>query len=160
MKSLRNKLMMCALLIVSLAGAANAAQQIVFEAPLENGRREVSANFAVNRELGRAWIEVQVETPYQGEEPSVGEVTSRAVEGLYYDPARKQVLYRTATENVVCAEDAKFLWSTYLKSTGQCLLTPVTELRKTDDGFKIRERTVAKVVFETQSSADSQHASK
>ena len=90
MKSLRNKLMMCALLVVSLAGAADAAQRIVFEAPLESASQQVSANFAVNRELGRAWIEVQVETPYQGEEPSVGEVISKAVEGLYYDPARKQ----------------------------------------------------------------------
>ena len=48
MKSLRNKLMMCALLVVPLAGTANAAQQIVFEAPLENRGQEVSANFAVN----------------------------------------------------------------------------------------------------------------
>src|SRR5262249_35735986 len=148
-----NKLMMCALLIVSLAGVANAAQLIVFEAPLENGRREVSANFAVNRELGRAWIEVQVETPYQGEEPSVGEVTSRAVEGLYYGQARKQVLYRNWTETVVCAEDATFLWRTYLKNTGQCLLTPRSEQRQVDDGFNIRNQTVAKVVFEAAEGA-------
>jgi len=148
-----NKLMMCALLVVSLAGTANAAQQIVFEAPLENRGQEVSANFAVNRELGRAWIEVQVETPYQGEEPSVGEVISKAVEGLYYDPARKQVLYRNGTETVVCAEDATFLWRTYLKNTGQCLLTPRSEQRQVDDGFNIRNQTVAKVVFEAAEGA-------
>jgi len=133
MKPLRNKLMMCALLVVFLAGAADAAQRIVFEAPLENASQQVSANFAVNRELGRAWIDVQVESPYQGEEPQVGEVISRAVEGLYYDPARKQVLYRTGTENVVCAEDGKFLWTTYLKNTGQCLLTPRSEKRWIDE---------------------------
>ena len=153
MKSLRNKLMMCALLVVPLAGTANAAQQIVFEAPLENRGQEVSANFAVNRELGRAWIEVQVETPYQGEEPSVGEVISKAVEGLYYDPARKQVVYRNGTETVVCAEDATFLWRTYLKNTGQCLLTPRSEQRQVDDGFNIRNQTVAKVVFEAAEGA-------
>ena len=148
-----NKLMMCALLVVPLAGTANAAQQIVFEAPLENRGQEVSANFAVNRELGRAWIEVQVETPYQGEEPSVGEVISKAVEGLHYDPARKQVVYRNGTETVVCAEDATFLWRTYLKNTGQCLLTPRSEQRQVDDGFNIRNQTVAKVVFEAAEGA-------
>jgi hypothetical protein len=79
-------------------------------------------------------------------------VISKTVEGLSYDPARKQVLYRTATESVVCAEDARFLWSTYLKATGQCLLTPFYEQRKVDDGFRIREQSVAKVVLEAQPS--------
>jgi hypothetical protein len=154
MKSLRNKLMMCALIVVSFAGAANAAQRIVFEAPLENGSHQVSATFAVNRELGRAWVDVQVESPYQGEEPQVGEVISRAVEGLYYDPARKQVLYRTGTENVVCAEDGKILWTTYLKNTGQCVLTARSEKRQIDDGFNIRNRTVATVAFEAKGASE------
>src|SRR5215472_17289307 len=158
MKSLRNKLMMCALLVASLAGAADAAQRIVFEAPLESASQQVSANFAVNRELGRAWVDLQVDSPYQGEEPQVGEVYPRAVEGLYYDPARKQVLYRNGTENVVCAEDGKFLWTTYLKNTGQCLLTPRSEKHRIDDGFNIRERTVATVAFEAKGGASQDDA--
>jgi hypothetical protein len=152
MRSFRNKLAICALGVVSLAGVADAAQLIVFEAPLDNWRQEVSADFAVNRELGRAWIDVQVESTGPGEEVPNREVISKAVDGLYYDPARKQVLYRTATANIVCAEDARFLWRTYLKATGQCLLTPLSEKRKVDDGFNIRERTVAKVVLETRPS--------
>lgn len=158
MKSLRNKLTMCALVVASFGGVADAAQVIVFEAPLDNWNQEVSADFAANRELGRAWIDVQVESTAFGEEPVPREVISKAVEGLYYDKARKQVVYRTATETVVCAEDATFVWRTYLKSTGQCLLTPRAEQHKVDDGFKIRERTVTKVVFEAQTSSASQHA--
>lgn len=159
MKSLRYELTMCALIAVSFVGVADAAQVTVFEAPLDNSHQQVSADFAVNRELGRAWIDVQVEsTNPLGEERLGREVTSKAVEGLYYDSARKQVLYRTATETVVCAEDATLLWSNYLKNTGLCLLSSHTEQRKMDDGFKIRERTVAKVVFEAQTSSASQHA--
>jgi hypothetical protein len=159
MKSLGKMLTMSALVAVSFVKVANAAQLIVFEAPLDNWKKVVSADFVANRELGRAWIDVQVEWSNSiGEEPAEREVTSKAVEGLYYDSARKQVLYRTATETVVCAEDATFLWSTYLKSTGQCLLTPRTEQHKVDDGFKIREQTVAKVVFEAQTSSASQPA--
>jgi len=68
------------------------------------------------------------------------------------------VLYRTGAETVVCAEDATFLWRTYLKRTGHCLLSPRTEQRKIDDGFGIREQSVAKVIFEAQTSLASQHA--
>ena len=152
MKSFRNKLRICALVLASFGAVADAEEVIVFEAPLQNWRNEVSADFAVNRELGRAWIDVQVESTNQGEEPPSREVISKRVEGLSYDPARKQVLYQTATGSIVCAEDAKFLWRTYLKTTGQCRLSPLYEQRKVDDGFTIGERTVAKVVFEAQAS--------
>ena len=158
MNSLRYKLTMCALVVVSSVGAADAAQVIVFEAPVEISNQTISAGFAVNRELGRAWIDVQVEWPPAGEVAPYFQVISKKVEGLYYDSARKQVLYRTATGPIVCAQDATILWSTYLKSTGQCQLTPISEQRKVDDGFEIREQTVAKVVFGTQPGTVSEHA--
>src|SRR5258708_32210029 len=133
MKSFKNRVTIGALVIGSFVGAANAGQLIVFEQPLNNWNEEVSADFAANRELSRAWVEVKVTTVALGEEPPTQEVIQKAVEGLYYDSARKQVLYRTGTETIVCAEDATFFWRTYLKSTGQCLLTPSTEQRKMDD---------------------------
>jgi hypothetical protein len=147
-KLLRNKLAICGLAIASSAGAAQAAQITIFERTLENWDQGISAAFAVNRELGRAWIDVQVDPINIGEEPPVPVVIPQRIEGLYYDPARKQVVYRTATGTVVCAEDAKFLWSTYLKTTGQCSLTSVSEQRKVDDGFNVGERKVGKVVLE------------
>ena len=151
MKSFRNNLVTCAL-VLSSGGVANAKQLIVFEAPLDGWQREVSADFAVNRDLARAWIDVQVESTSPGDELPNVQVISKTVEGLSYDQARKQVLYRTATESIVCAEDAKFLWRTYLKATGRCQLTPSREQRKVDDGFRIREQTMAKVAFEAKPS--------
>lgn len=153
MKSLRNKLTMCALIVGSFVGDADAAQFTIVEVPVDSLKQAVSADFAANRELGRAWIDVQVESANPvGEEPSTPQVISKMVDGLYYDSARKQVLYRTATETVVCAEDATFLWSTFLRSTGRCRLTPTFEQRKIDDGFRIREQKMAKVVFDAQPS--------
>jgi len=151
MKSFRSNLAICAL-VLSSGGVANAKQVIVFEAPLDRWQKEVSADFAVNRELGRAWVDVQLESTEPGDEMPSVQVISRKVEGLTYDPARKQVLYGTGTEITVCAEDAKFLWRTYLKATGQCQLTPLYEQRNVDDGFRIREQTMAKVAFESKSS--------
>ncbi len=147
------------LLLSSFVGRASAAQLTVFETPLDNWRREVSAKFAVNRDLGRAWIDVAVTTAAAGDEAPTSEVTSTLIEGLYYDPALKQVLYRTATENIVCAEDSRLLWTTYLKNTGRCLLTPLVEKRKLDDGFNNREQTVSKVVFEAQGERSAEGAS-
>ena len=138
--------------------AAPTAQLIVFEQPVHNWGEEVSAVFAANRELGRAWVDVGVSSAVLGEEAPTVEVFPKAVEGLYYDPARKQVLYRAGAETIVCAEDATFLWRTYLKSTGQCVLSPRIEQRKVDDGFEIREQSVAKVIFEPLTSPASQHA--
>jgi len=141
---------------VSLVGVADAAQIVVFEEPINDWNQSVSAEFAVNRKLGRAWIDVKVTTERYTEEPPTAEVTMKMVEGLYYDSARKQVLYRTASEPIVCAEDATFLWMTYLKSTGQCLLKPRTEQRNVDDGFNLREQTLAQVFLEVQHAAASE----
>jgi hypothetical protein len=148
MKSFKNLVTVGAMVIGSFVGVANASQAIVFDQPLNNWDEEVSAGFGVNRELGRAWIEVGLRGRNLGEEATPETVVPKAVEGLYYDAARKQVLYRSGAETVVCAEDATFLLSTSLKSTGQCLLSPRTEQRKIDDGFNIREQSVAKVTFE------------
>ena len=98
MKLFTTKFIMCALVVGPLVGVADAAQVIVFEAPLDDWNQKVSADFAANRELGRAWIE------------------------------------------------------------GECLVVPRIEQRKMDDGFNIRERTVAKVIFEAQTSSASQPA--
>jgi len=159
MKSFKNVVAIGAAVMFSFSGVANAAQLIVFEQPLARWNEQVSAEFGVNRELGRAWVDVGLTTADLGEGPPETVVIPRAVEGLYYDSARKQVLYRAGSEVTVCAEDAKFLFSTYLKSTGQCLLTPRNEKRNVDDGFNIREQTVAKVLFEASTSSHASGAS-
>jgi len=137
---------------------AEPAQIIVFEPDLELRGEEISANFSVNRELGRAWIDVQIESMTPIDDEPLRRVISRPIDGLSYDSARKQVLYRVGGETIVCAEDATILWRTYLKSTGQCPLRTVSERRKVDDGFSIRDRIMAKVVFEAQPTMASEHA--
>ena len=149
MKSLRSKLVGALVGVAGFIGMANAEQVIVYEA-VGGSSQLVSASFAVNRELGRAWVDVQVQSGGSSGELAFDPPIEKQVDGLYYDSARKQVLYRTATGPIVCAEDATALWATYLKSTGNCRLIPITEQRKIDDGFDVREQTVARVVFDVQ----------
>ena len=136
-------------LVVGFVGVAHADQVIVYEAPLSSDQ-QVAANFAVNRKLGRAWVDVEVRSSMSGSEPLFELQIERQVDGLYYDSAQKQVLYRTAAGPIVCAEDATALGATYLKSTGNCSLIPSTEQRSVDDGFAVYERTVAKVILDAQ----------
>lgn len=145
-------------LVLGFVGVANAEQVIVYEAPLDGSNQQISADFAVNRKLGRAWVDVEVQGGVTGSEALFVPPMEKQVDGLYYDSARKQVLYRTAAGPIVCAEDATTLGETHLKSTGNCRLIPSTERRPVDDGFDVREQTVAKVVFDAQSSTAPQHA--
>jgi hypothetical protein len=150
----RNTLTIAALLVGSFVRVSNASQITVFERTVDSWREEISADFGVNRELGRAWVDVAIKpTNFLGEGVPESDVIMRPIDGLYYDSMRKQVLYRTGTESIVCAEDATLLWSTHLKSTGNCRLTASTEQRKIDDGFNVHEQTVAKVVFDAQASS-------
>jgi len=158
-KSFRYRLAMGVFVLGSFVGVANAEQVIVYEGPLDSSKQEITADFAVNRELGRAWIDVQIQsTDFVGAGVPDRAVIRKLVDGLYYDSARKQVLYKNATGLIVCAEDDTFLWMTSLKSTGKCRLTSSIEERKVDDGFNVHQQTVAEVVFDVQSPAPQQAA--
>lgn len=135
---------------VSAAGAPKKTAAVVskkiFERPLDN--EDLSAHFDVDREVGRAWIDVVLtSSDYPTREP---EVVREALDGLYYDPARKQVIYRNGGKGIVCAEDSSSIGETLLKNTGRCQLRLSSETRKVDDGFRVQEERVGTVVFEAR----------
>ncbi len=134
------------LFLAAAFAAPSMAATIVFEKPLKS-EDLTAAHFDVNRQLGRAWIDVEL-TPTTIAEAPESEVIPRGLDGLYYDQARKQVIYRNGSRQVVCAEDWNFLGSTSLKDTGQCQLSLSSETRKVDDGFSGREETVGRVLFD------------
>src|SRR5262249_57468322 len=142
MKSLRSKLVGALVGVAGGIGVANAEEVIVYEA-VGGSSQLVSASFAVKRELGRAWVDVQVQSSASSGEPVLYPPIEKHVDGLYYDSARKQVLYRTASEPIVCAEDATALWSSYLKSTGNCRLIPITEHREIAHVFNVTDPTLS-----------------
>jgi hypothetical protein len=125
-------------------------QKTVFEQSIPNQTVE-AAHFAVDRDLGRAWIDVELLSTEidRGPEwsPPAMDVIHRRLDGLHYDRARKQVIYGNGPSAVVCAEDVSSPGSA-LKTTGQCELKVSSETRRVDDGFTQQEETVSKVVFE------------
>jgi len=125
---------------------AAVVSRTVFEKTLDS--ENLAAHFDVDRALGRAWIDVVLTDDYA--EIGAPEVVRRPLDGLYYDPAKKQVIYRNGAKGIVCAEDSTFLGMTSLKDSGQCQLRLSSERRKVDNGFKVEEETVGKVVFEAR----------
>ena len=136
-------------LLPAVAAAASnpaAVSKTVFEQRL-NDEEVDAAHFDVNRNLGRAWIDVDIRADYTTDEQP--EVVQRSLRGLYYDSARKEVIYRSGAKDIVCADDdTNFLGMTSLKETGQCDLQLSSEKRSVDDGFEVRDETVGKVVFQ------------
>ncbi len=134
--------------VSAAAQKPDAVSKTVFEQPLNDEDLD-AAHFDVNRDLGRAWIDVELRPDYTTDEQP--EVVQRGLHGLYYDSARKAVIYRNGAKDIVCAEDDKnFLGMTSLKETGQCDLQLSSEKRPIDDGFNVHNETVGKVVFEAQ----------
>ncbi len=138
-------------LLPAMAGAlapetAAVVSRTVFEKTLDS--ENLAAHFDVDRALGRAWIDVVLTDDYA--EIGAPDVVRRPLDGLYYDPAKKQVIYRNGAKGIVCAEDSTFLGMTSLKDSGQCQLRLSSERRKVDNGFKVEEETVGKVVFEAR----------
>ncbi len=138
-----------ALAVVALAAppviaAPAQVHETVFERPIYN--RDLTASFEVDRQHGQGWIEVKL-TPHTYFEftDSIPEVVRRNLDGLYYDAARRELIYRSGTRSVVCAEDSHFLGTPTLKETGQCKLRVSTEERAVDNGLK---QTVSTVLFE------------
>ncbi len=109
-----------ALCLPAAQAAKGPISKTIFERELQD--EELSAHFDVNRDLGRAWIDVQLTRYSEGDEAPYPTVFNEEVDGLSYDQASKQVIYRNGKTRVVCAEDSSFLWTTSLKETGQCRL--------------------------------------
>lgn len=143
MSSIRNAAISFLFLMSAHAQLARAQSTLLVEAPMDNAT-EINTKFEVNRELGRAWIQIDF-LDLANEGPMLSKTIRKAVEGLSYDPSSKSVVHRIGDKTIVCAEDAHFLWMKYLKPTGNCSIRVVTEERVVDDGFHTSKERVATV---------------
>ncbi len=154
MKTIKNKLG-AAIVFLGLAGGLPAAaadgsagtdrdvEKKVYEKVSED--ENVSADFAVDRSLGRAWVEVAAAPWLDQRQWAV--IARKDLKGLYYDPDRKALIYQNGANEAICAEDWNFLLSTSLKSTGNCDLLVSSATRNLDDGFTVNKEPVTTVTF-------------
>ncbi len=125
------------------SGTEPVVKRKVYQKPLSD--EYVTANFGVNRNLGRAWIEVAASPWVDDQQREI--IVRKNIRGLYYDPDRKAVIYRHGATETICAEDRSLLGGTSLKTTENCELQVSSASRNIDDGFTVDKETMTEVTF-------------
>lgn len=139
--------MICAGIALGLPAAASASGSAdavkIYEADAASVSQAVK-HFAVNRELGRAWIEITLYSPSPGDDGATPAVERVRVPGLRFDAERSAVVYEAGGQVVECArvETRKALLGTRdrIQPTGQCALSGRTVEARVDNGFEMEDR--------------------
>jgi hypothetical protein len=127
-------------LALALPVAATAANESrIFSAPASGFDAAKTKSFAINPELGRAWVELTMD--YSVSETS--ETIRIRVPGLAYDPQSRAVVLTTDDRSVVCASVAEKGWGWFrhqrIEPTGACALSARYVNVPVDNGFTIGE---------------------
>ncbi|HEX4871275.1 MAG TPA: hypothetical protein VFV27_03075 [Nevskiaceae bacterium] len=145
------------LLMIALLGAVttvHAERQPIFRAPLATDEVSPAKRFAINPELGRAWVEIDVQPRYS----ETAETHRVPVPGLSFDRTRGAVIYQQGERTVVCATvEARGRWvfrHERVEPTGDCTLRPQQARIAVDDGFTVRAVEHYEVYFEPGQPAD------
>jgi hypothetical protein len=104
-----------------------------------------AAEFAVNREARRAWVEVAVDNGGDGDREAWDQQTLRAkLEGLSYDARTGEIAYAANGSRVVCARVARskflFISWTSIRKLAACNLLSRFESVVEDDGFELQRK--------------------
>ncbi|HEY0972967.1 MAG TPA: hypothetical protein VGE57_00575 [Solimonas sp.] len=123
-------------LSLSAANAVAAEPTPVFTAPIGQEAHK-SKRFAINPELGRAWVEIDVTHSFS----ETNESHRVAIPGLAYNTDSRKVVYDAEGKTVVCAnvrETGSWLFkSQRIEPTGDCELTRKYVKVPIDDGFAV-----------------------
>ena len=143
------KLITSFLMLAAVPAVVHASPLLVLEKQQESETSTINAKFEVNRELGRAWVEIQIIDSGYSEAASIVEVIQKPVEGLSFDNATKSIVYTRGDHSVVCANERAFLSSRSYAPTAECPIVISSDNRMLDDGFNVSNEVVVwKVVFD------------
>ncbi len=131
-----------AMLLVLFSVTAQAESFDIFEASYDGSYPRVSPRFSVNRELGRAWVEINVDTS-SGDSSFGNDDYRQQVAGLRYDSETKSILLVRDGREVECARwkrSGVFGLASHFKMTG-CSFAHRLTTRSVDDGFNVRKES-------------------
>jgi hypothetical protein len=142
------RLITSVLMLAAVPGIVHASPLLVLEKQQGSETSSIDAKFEVNRELGRAWIEIQIIDSGISEAASIVELIRKPVEGLTFDNTTKTVVYTRGEHSVVCANEKALLFSKSYAPTAECPIVISFENQMLDDGFNVSNEVVWKVVFD------------
>lgn len=128
-------------LLVLTSISASAKSIVVFDG-LTGDANDTTAEFMINQDLGRAWVNIV--TSHDWGEDEFEEDNFVKVEGLSFNQDTQEVIYTDETLEVVCAtlitRGRGIFKRTKLVASGNCSLVDSVETRSIDDGFRIKKR--------------------
>lgn len=138
-----------ALVLSTVAGA----DSIKIYETRSTGIDELLPEFQINKELGRAWVNV-VERQFWGDESSYTDNRVK-VEGLSYDTTDKVVIFEKEDgERVVCSKLYNRRWvidiGGSLNDTGACQFTVKKVKVDIDNGYEINRVTMLQVFLNVE----------
>lgn len=142
-------LLMFTLLMSSIAYSA---EYKVFEKETSAFYKEIESHYAINTELGRAWIAITVGERLNGRRTEYPRSHYRQkVEGLYYDQNTKAIMLESDGELIECATvgRGRIFRNLVIKSTG-CRLESKVAYKTIDDGYNQYRRRVFQVFLITK----------
>lgn len=105
--------------------------------------------FRVNKELGRAWMEVTI-SDYKFDELHYSDVRVK-IPGLSYNAEINGVVYNKNGEEIVCGTFYNARWTIdrgmSFKATGRCNVSTNNYSKKVDDGFEIKTVKMTEVLL-------------
>lgn len=135
-------------LAVPAAMASSGVQEPIFRAPVGEADAAKSKTFAINPELGRAWVELSMH--YAMSETS--DYVRIAVPGLSYDRERSVVVFDAGDREVVCATVQESGWGVFrnqqIEPTGNCELSRRYVGVPVDNGFAVEQVEQLEVLFD------------
>jgi hypothetical protein len=109
-----------------------------------DGWGDVSASFEINADLGRAWVNLEIDDAPS--DPDSDSYDKRVkIEGLSYEVDTKEVIYTSENGIVtVCSQTRTrgrgIFRNTRMKNTQACFFEEGKEIRSHDDGFYVSTR--------------------
>ena len=136
-----------AIALTSLAASADMIKLTEFK---NNRDAELyRTTYRVNKELGRAWIEVTIAESSHGD-LHYSDVRAK-VPGLTYSAEINGVVYNKNGEEVVCGTFYNSRWTIdrgmSFKDTGRCNISTNKYTKKVDDGYYIKDVKMTEVLL-------------
>lgn len=133
-------LLVLALLLTSVAASAKSIRLFTVRSGYAD---EIQTEFKVNKDLGRAWVNVMTITDYWDEDEDITDNYIK-VEGLSYDKDTQEVVYTEQEATVVCASIRSrgrgIFRHLRMDNTSECSFRIATEFKDVDDGFYVRTK--------------------
>ena len=116
---------------------------LVMDTVVSDAYVNAAAEFAVNREAGRAWVEAAVDNGGDGEVLEHQTLRTK-LEGLSYDARTGEIVYAANGSRVVCARVARsrflFIRWTSIRKLAACKLLSRFESVVEDNGFELEKK--------------------